>query len=113
MIGEYVVAFRDGSEDGLALGRQPRTVNHRLCVLASFFEFLERRDRDRGFGVWGERSCPVPVGRSAIEGSHGMPGRDVIPSQNTAGGYVFPYDRSTLAELEAAADGGLGEEPRR
>jgi site-specific recombinase XerD len=51
VIGEYVVAFRNGSEDGLALGRQPRTVNHRLCVLASFFEFLERRDRDRGFGA--------------------------------------------------------------
>ena len=64
VVGEYVVAFRDGSEDGLALGRQPRTVNHRLCVLASFFEFLERRDRDRGFGVWGDRPCPVPVGRS-------------------------------------------------
>ena len=31
----------------------------------------------------------------------------------TAGGYVFPYDVSTLAELDAAADGGLGEEPRR
>ncbi len=37
VVGEYVVAFRDGSEDGLVLGRQPRTVNHRLCVLASFF----------------------------------------------------------------------------
>jgi integrase/recombinase XerD len=60
------------------LGRQPRTVNHRLCVLASFFEFLERRDRDRGFGARGDRTCPVPVGRSAMEGSHGMPGRDVI-----------------------------------
>jgi integrase/recombinase XerD len=78
VVGEYVVAFRDGRENGLALGRQPRTVNHRLCVLASFFEFLARRDRDRGFGVWGERPCPVPVGRSALDGSHGMPGRDVV-----------------------------------
>ncbi len=78
VVGEYVVAFRAGVEDGLVLGRQPRTVNHRLCVLASFFEFLLRRDRDRGFGVWGERPCPVPVGRSAMEGSHGMPGRDPV-----------------------------------
>ncbi len=78
LIGEYVVAFRDGSEDRLVSGRQPRTVNLRLCVLASFFEFLARRDRDRGFGVWGERPCPVPVGRSAMDGSHGMRGRDVI-----------------------------------
>jgi integrase/recombinase XerD len=35
------------------------------------------------------------------------------PGHGTAGGYVFPYDLSTLAELDAAADGGLGEEPRR
>ena len=35
------------------------------------------------------------------------------PGHGTAGGYVFPYDPSTLAELDAAADGGLGEEPRR
>jgi integrase len=78
VVREYVVAFRDGSEDGLVLGRQPRTVNHRLCVLASFFEFLARRDRERGFGVWGEQPCPVPGARSAMEGSHGMPGRDVV-----------------------------------
>ena len=78
VVGEYVVAFRDGSEDGLVLGRQPRTVNHRLCVLASFFEFLARRDRDRGVGVWGGRPCPVPLGRSPMDGSHGMPGRDVV-----------------------------------
>jgi integrase/recombinase XerD len=78
LVGEYVVAFRDGREDGLVLGRQPRTVNHRLCVLASFFEFLARRDRDRGFGVWVDRPCPVPVGRSPMNGSHGMPGRDVV-----------------------------------
>ena len=33
--------------------------------------------------------------------------------EGTAGGYVFPYDPSTLAELDAAADSGPGEEPRR
>ncbi len=207
VVGEYVVAFRDGSEDGLALGRQPRTVNHRLCVLASFFEFIERRDRDRGFGVWGDRPCPVPVGHSPMEGlmgcqdpawvmfrrGHGRPlsypafecslrhlcrkvgvhvtahmfrralaqavvdvaglkvaqemlghahisttadtyshvdeqamvaaverVRDLFDlraatnlGEGTAGGYVFPYDPTTLAELDAAADIGLGEEPRR
>ena len=33
--------------------------------------------------------------------------------EGTAGGYVFPYDPTTLAELDAAADSGPGEEPRR
>jgi Phage integrase, N-terminal SAM-like domain len=73
VIAEYVVAFRSGADDGLVLGRQPRTVNHRLCVLASFFEFLAFRDREDGGGVWAQRPCPVPVGSSAMNGSHGMP----------------------------------------
>ena len=33
--------------------------------------------------------------------------------EGTAGGYVFPYDPSTLAELDAAADSGPSEQPRR
>jgi site-specific recombinase XerD len=78
VIADYVVAFRSGTEDGLPLGRQPRTVNHRLCVLASFFGFLERRDREGGGGFWAERPCPVPTGGSLMDGSHGMPGRDAV-----------------------------------
>jgi integrase len=35
------------------------------------------------------------------------------PGDGTAGGYVFPYDPSTLAELDAVADTGRGEEPVR
>jgi integrase/recombinase XerD len=78
VIAEYVVAFRSGAEDGLPLGRQPRTVNHRLCVLASLFGFLERRDREAGGGLWAGRPCPVPTGGSLMDGSHGMPGRDAV-----------------------------------
>jgi integrase/recombinase XerD len=77
-IGDYVVAFRAGTGDGLALGRQPRTVNHRVCVLASFFAFLVRRDQDSGGETWARRGSPVPPGRSVMEGSHGMPGRDAV-----------------------------------
>jgi site-specific recombinase XerD len=40
-------------------GRAPRTVNHRLSVLASFFAYLIERDTDRG-GVWAGRINPVP-----------------------------------------------------
>lgn len=56
------------------LRRQPRTVNHRLCVLASFFDFLAGRDRDRGVGVRAARPSPVPRERSPMDGSHGIPG---------------------------------------
>jgi site-specific recombinase XerD len=78
VVGAYIAAFREGRDDGLVLGRAPRTVNHRLCVLASFFEFLARRDRDRGFGVWSQRPRPVPGGPGPMEGAHGMVGRDVL-----------------------------------
>jgi len=77
-VADYLLAFRSGADDGLALGRQPRTVNHRVCVLASFFAFLERRDRENGGGPWSIRPSPVPPSRSAIDGSHGMPGRDAV-----------------------------------
>ncbi|MGH9251070.1 MAG: tyrosine-type recombinase/integrase, partial [Acidimicrobiales bacterium] len=52
-------------------GRAPRTINHRLSVLASFFAFLIERDTDRG-GMWAGRVNPVP--HRASELVHGMPG---------------------------------------
>jgi integrase/recombinase XerD len=78
VVGSYITAFRGGAGEGPVLGRAPRTVNHRLCVLASFFDFLAQRDRDRGFGVWLERPRPVPSGHDRMIGSHAMPGRDAV-----------------------------------
>jgi integrase/recombinase XerD len=59
-----------------ALERKPTTVNHRLSVLASFFSFLIDRDATRGAGPWLGRENPVPLASSAMQGSHGLPGRD-------------------------------------
>jgi integrase/recombinase XerD len=67
---EYVAEFRRG--DGRALGRAPRTVNHRVSVLAALFEYWTRVDPSR----WAGREAPVPAVRSMMDGSHGMPGRD-------------------------------------
>jgi site-specific recombinase XerD len=67
----YVSEFRRGQGDGVAAGRAPRTVNHRLSVLASFFEFLI----DSGTSGWAARGSPVPGGGRVLAG-HGMPGRD-------------------------------------
>jgi integrase/recombinase XerD len=50
---------------------QPRTVNHRLSVLASFFDFLV----EYGVDGWAGDANPVPrLGTAGV--SHGMPGRD-------------------------------------
>jgi integrase/recombinase XerD len=72
----YVTEFARGRRGGVAAGRAPATVNHRVSVLASFFAFLIERDRLAGEGAWAERSSPVPPGAAPMAGGHGMPGRD-------------------------------------
>jgi integrase/recombinase XerD len=69
---EYVAEFRRG--DGRGVGRAPRTVNHRVSVLAALFECWARTAPKR----WAGREQPLPVARSVMEGSHGMPGRDAV-----------------------------------
>lgn len=73
---EYVAAFARGERDGVAVGRAPATVNHRVSVLASLFAFLLERDRLADSGPWAARVSPVPPGSAAMTGGHGMPGRD-------------------------------------
>ena len=58
--------------------RRPRTINHRLSVLASYFAFCIHRDQDLGSGAWFQRANPLPSPVST-EGRHGLPGRDRLP----------------------------------
>jgi len=66
VVGQYIGAFGRGSQRYASPidrpqpneGRQARTVNHRLSVLASYFAFRIRQDDDRG-GAWRQRSNPV------------------------------------------------------
>jgi hypothetical protein len=76
VIVEYVSEFARGERDGVAVGRAPATVNHRVSVLASFFGFLIERDRLAGEGCSAAGVSPVPTGSLAMAGGHGMPGRD-------------------------------------
>jgi hypothetical protein len=67
MTREYIGAFGRGSRRNASLidrpsaneGRQARTINHRLSVLASYFAFRIRQDDDRGDGAWHQHSNPV------------------------------------------------------
>jgi hypothetical protein len=56
-------------------GRQARTVNHRLSVLASYFAFRIRQDDERGLGVWCRRSNPVSTPDEGMA-YHRLTGRD-------------------------------------
>jgi integrase/recombinase XerD len=69
---EYVAEFRAG--DGRGLGRAPRTVNHRVSVLAALFAFWAETDPER----WAGREPPLPAATSAMAGLHGMAGRDAV-----------------------------------
>jgi integrase/recombinase XerD len=82
-VGQYIGAFGRGSRRHASLidrppvneGRQARTVNHRLSVLASYFAFRIRQDNDRGDGAWHQRSNPVSTpGEEML--FHRVTGRD-------------------------------------
>ena len=66
-----------------AVGRAPRTVNHRLSVLGSFFGYLIGQDTEAGHGTWFGRANPVP---QAPDGGprHGRPGGGEGPVRGRA-----------------------------
>jgi integrase/recombinase XerD len=64
--------------------RQPRTINHQLSVLTSFFAYRIRQDTERDSGRWIRRGNPVPASPSERTLTHGMPGRDA-PKRGKAG----------------------------
>lgn len=59
--------------------RKASTINHRLSVLAAFFDFLIRRDEADPAADWGNRGNPVRPAGTPL--AHGMTGRD-IPKRN-------------------------------
>ncbi len=62
--------------------RQPRTINHRLSVLASYFDYRIRQDQDSKQGTWHRRDNPVSMPVQAPR--HGMIGRDAPPRERTS-----------------------------
>jgi integrase/recombinase XerD len=83
VVGQYIGAFGRGSRRHPSLidrpsateGRQARTVNHRLSVLASYFAFRIRQDDDSGDGAWHHHSNPVSTPDDEMV-SHRLTGRD-------------------------------------
>ena len=82
-ITTYIAAFASEPKAGATASgtepRGPRTVNHRLSVLSSFFAFLIERDLERGEGPWRGRPNPVPQqrkgGRVVLVGGRDAPAR--------------------------------------
>jgi len=65
IIGRYIADFGENEPHGAVAMRvvprvrSARTVNHRLSVLASFFDFHIRRDTEDGTGPWCGRTNPA------------------------------------------------------
>jgi integrase/recombinase XerD len=90
VVGEYIAAFGQASPCRPLISRhsqrpsrrQPRTINHRLSVLASYFSFRIRQDENCRNGAWHNRNNPVSTPGPTHR--HGMVGRDA-PRRQRAG----------------------------
>ena len=101
--GQYIHDFGNGPKGGFAgtaragSKRQPRTVNHRLSVLASYFAFLIREDDEAGAGHWFQRHNPIST---EITGRrHRMTGRDA-PTRGRSSEFRRRVARRIPAHLE-------------
>ena len=117
VVGEYIAAFGQASPRRPLLSpqlhdihkkRQPRTINHRLSVLASYFDFRIRQDEDRRRGAWHNRNNPVST--PAQTHRHGMVGRDAPRRERTCEfrrrvprKIPKPLEADTVRQLIAAA----------
>jgi integrase/recombinase XerD len=108
IVGRYVAAFeacRPGgavSPRAAPKSRSARTVNHRLSVLASFFDFHIRRDTEDGAGPWCGRTNPASGKLLDRELRHGMMGRDLPPRSRQRDGFRrrVPYEVPKRLEPE-------------
>jgi len=86
VISRYIAEFSQSKLQGAVASRStvrqrgPRTINHRLSVLASYFDFHIRRDTEDGNGPWCGRVNPASGKLLDQELRHGMSGRD-LPSR--------------------------------
>ncbi|MFZ0463478.1 MAG: tyrosine-type recombinase/integrase [Candidatus Acidiferrales bacterium] len=90
VVGQYIGPFgqdsptralRSARQHDASKKRQPRTINHRLSVLASYFDFRIRQDEDLREGAWHDKKNPISMPERTAR--HGMVGRDVPRHERT------------------------------
>lgn len=81
--GSYIAEFAQAGRQGAVTSshtheaRQPRTINHRISVLSSYFDYCIRCDTEDGHGPWNGRVNPASGNPLADVPRHGMMGRDL------------------------------------
>ena len=109
IVGSYITEFAQGAKQGAVVARgtqksrQPRTINHRLSVLASYFEYCIRRDTEDGRGPWKGRINPATGNPLTEELRHGMIGRYLPARQRQRDGFRRRIPRTLPKILEPTA----------
>jgi hypothetical protein len=110
IVGSYITEFAQGAKQG-AVGakgmqeqRKPRTINHRISVLASYFEYCIRRDTEDGSGPWKGRINPASGNPLTEELRHGMIGHDLPARQRQRDGFRRRYSPHTSESPGAPSD---------
>jgi integrase/recombinase XerD len=123
VVGQYIGTFSRGSKGGACVGversgqgnearrdrviaeeRQPRTINHRLSVLASYFAYRIRLDEERGGGAWFRRANPASTEDAGADTRHRLRGRD-LPLRRRTG----EFRRRVPKRIPRQFDPGLAE----
>jgi integrase/recombinase XerD len=83
IFGNYIAEFARGGKQGAIISRgvqkarRPRTINHRISVLSSYFDYCIRCDTEDGHGPWSGRVNPASGNPLADVPRHTMMGRDL------------------------------------
>lgn len=107
VVSRYITYFSQSKRQGAVAARSrhkvrsPRTINHRLSVLASYFDFHIRRDTEDGRGPWCNRVNPASGSLLDQELRHGLAGRDLPPRARHRDGFRRRVPHEVPKRLEA------------
>jgi len=109
IVGSYISEFARSSRqsaitsDGAPKARQPRTINHRISVLSSYFDYCIRCDTEDGRGPWNGRVNPASGNPLADAPRHGMMGRDLPQHRPHRDGFRRRVPRVVPQRLDPSA----------
>ncbi len=106
IVGSYIAEFARGGRQGAVTSsrthkaRQPRTINHRISVLSSYFDYCIRCDTEDGQGSWNGRVNPASGNPLADVPRHGMIGRDLPQHRPHRDGFRRRVPRAVPRRLD-------------
>lgn len=106
IVGSYISEFARGgrqgaiTSDGVPKARQPRTINHRISVLSSYFDYCIRCDTEDGRRPWNGRVNPASGNPLSDTPRHGTTGRDLPQHRSHRDGFRRRVPRVVPQRLE-------------